>query len=182
VACAAPTESSAIVTATDLYLSSTVLADGGFTWAAFDGNGSTACANAGTFCGTGVTGIGDSLGTVWGAQIGVNLNQSDDPTATANPYPVPSTSIGIFYQVNHMPTQGLRMITDVNGVDYCAVLFSASALVPWTSFNTECWMPTRGSYLAGPPATSHKIAFDVPAIGGGPIEGFSLCVDSLFYE
>jgi hypothetical protein len=163
-------------------LSSTVLAEGGYTWAADDGNGSTACIDTGTFCGSGVTGIGDALGTVWGAQIGVNLNQADSPGSVANPYPVPSTSSGIFYQVNALPFQGLRLITDVNGVDYCSVLYSTSALVLWSDFNTECWMPTHGSYLTSRPTTSHKIAFDVPAIGAGPIESFSLCVDSLFYE
>jgi len=180
-ACSAPIDPSAITT-TAYYVPSTVLGAGGFTFSYSDGNGSTACVDTDHFCGTGVTGIGDSLGAIWGAQIGVHLNEANMPDPPDNPYPVPPSAVGIFYQVSRMPTQGIRLITDVNGVDYCALVTATSGVVRWTSFNTQCWQPTLGAYLAGPPATSHKIVFEVPAIYGGPATPFNFCVDSVGYQ
>jgi hypothetical protein len=160
----------------------TAVGDGGGTYSYDDGNGSTVCVDPNFLCGAGITAVGDALGTVWGAGIGFALNAANVANATENPYVPPSTSSGIYYAVSSVPVQGLRIVTDVSGSQYCADVSLLSGLVPWTSFNTACWAPTTGSYLSGPPSTSHYIQFQVPAIYGGPRESFNFCVDNVFYE
>jgi hypothetical protein len=142
------------------------IAAGGYTYAYSDGNGSTACVDAEAFCGSGTTAAGNGTSTVWGGGIGVNLNQANVMNATANPYPVPSNSYGIEYLVSNVPvTQGMRLVIDdaASGTEYCATVSATSGGIPWTSFNTACWTPSTGTYLAGPPISSTHINFQVPS-------------------
>ena len=160
----------------------TSLAMGGFTYTAFDKLGSSACVDTAAFCATGTTYPADGAGAVWGALVGVNLNQADVALAPANLYAVPPTSAGIYYQVDQIPLQGLRLQTDDStGTNYCAILLNTSGLVLWTSFNTTCWNSSLGTFMTGPPTGSHNIAFVVPA-ANGPALSFNLCVDALAYE
>ena len=164
-------------------MSSSTLADGGFTFTSTDMLGSTACVDTARFCASGTTAAGDTAGTVWGVLVGVNLNQADLANATPNQYPIPSTSTGIYYQVSQRPLQGLRIQTnDAAGTNYCVVLTSTQGLIPWTAFNTSCWSPTLGTYMSGPPIDSRNIAFIVPSIVGGVAQAFNFCIDGLQYQ
>jgi hypothetical protein len=89
-------------------------------------------------------------------------------------------SSGIGYAVSAIPPEGLRLVTDNSGVDYCATISSLSGFVYWTSFNTECWDTTNGSWLLGPPTTSHHINFQVPAVSSS--YAFNFCVDDVYYQ
>jgi hypothetical protein len=158
-----------------------VVANGGFAYAYSDGVQSSACVDSTAFCGGGITGVGDSLGTVWGAGIGMNLNQVNQMGAAVNPYPIPVGTTGISYAVSSIPlTQGMRLAVDADGSEYCAIVSFSSGTVPWTSFNSKCWSPTLGVYLAGAPQTSQHIQFQAPAATTSA--SFSFCVTSLgFY-
>ena len=160
----------------------TSLALGGFTWTATDKLGSTACVDTAEFCAIGSTNPSDLGGAVWGALVGVNLNQADVALATADVYPVSPSSTGIYYQVDQVPLQGLRLQTDDStGTTYCAILLNTSGLVLWTSFNTTCWDTSLGTFMTGPPTGSHNIGFVVPAVVG-PALSFNFCVEALAYE
>lgn len=158
------------------------LAMGGFTFTSTDMLGSVACVDTARFCASGTTAAGDTAGTVWGALVGVNLDQADAAGAAANGYSVPSASTGIYYEVSQRPLQGLRIQTDNAGASYCAILTTTSGLIPWTAFNTSCWNASMGTYLLGPPTTSHNIAFVVPSVVGGAAESFNFCVDLVQYQ
>jgi hypothetical protein len=153
---------------------------GGVVYSYQDNNGSTACIDSNYLCGAGTTGVADSLGMVWGAGIGLDLNSTSAANATAQPYPVSAASSGIYYTVSTIPTQGLRIVTDDAGVDYCATISSLGGVIYWTSFNTQCWDPLNGSYLSGPPSSSHHINFQVPAVAVS--YPFNFCVGEVLYE
>jgi hypothetical protein len=163
------------------YATSTItpIGEGGSIYSYDDGVSSTACVDANYFCGAGNDGIADSLGTVWGGGIGILLNTANSATAPQNPYPVPSTSSGVAYVLDTFYS-GMRMVTDVSGSQYCAVLSSSNGVVLWSDFNTKCWDPLNGSNLVGPPTVSHYVQFEVPASSLGTIS-YNFCVELLYY-
>jgi hypothetical protein len=93
-----------------------------------------------------------------------------------NPYAV--TGSGISYTLDNYPSQGMRIIIDEGGTDYCAPLSGASGTVKWASFNTKCW-DNSGTTLAGAPQTATHLQFQVTA--GMAAGNFSFCVTALSF-
>ncbi len=173
--CDAPVASGAVAL-TGHYLASSVIAMGGYAYAYSDGMGSTACVDATALCGTGTTGVANSAGTIWGAGIGFNVNQAV-ATGPASP-PLNSyaaTGVGIAYALDALPAQGMRIIVDSGGTDYCAPIAAASGTVVWGTFNTKCW-DDSGTFLSGPPTATH-IQFQVTADAAST--PFDVCVTSV---
>ena len=150
---------------------------GGYAYAYDDMMGSTACIDATSLCGTGTTAVTNASGSIWGAGIGFNLNQAM-ATGSASP-PVQTyaaTGAGIAYSLTILPPQGMRVVIDENGTDYCAPIASASGTIPWASFNTKCWDDT-GSSLSGPPGAATHILFQITADASST--PFDVCVTSV---
>lgn len=177
-ACNVTAATGAIVLATN-YMSPSLCASapGGYAYAYADKAGSTSCSSESAFCGQGTTTVQTSTNssTAWGAGIGVNLDQvmgSMVPSACA------AKGAGITYAVSGtLPPQGMRLIIDSAGMDYCAPLSAISGMVPWASFNTACWEPTTGAALAAAPATATHVEFQVNAAATAGT--FDFCVTSL---
>jgi hypothetical protein len=152
------------------------MAPGGYAYAYSDKVQSSACLAASDFCGQGTTGAQTpaNSSTVWGAGIGVNLNQ---PPGMA-PASCAATGSGIAYSVTGpLPSQGMRLVIDNGGMDYCAPLSAVSGTVPWSAFNTACWQPSSGAALSGAPATATHVELQVNAV---PAAGtFDFCVTTL---
>jgi hypothetical protein len=156
------------------YLSGSVIGDGGYAYAYDDKMGSSACLDSTAYCGAGTTAVATANGTVWGAGIGASLNQAmamNMQSPPINPYKV--TGSGIAYQLDNMPSQGMRLIIDEMGADYCAPISAASGTVKWASFNTKCW-DGSGTALAGAPTAATHVQFQVTA--NTAITPFSFCV------
>jgi hypothetical protein len=170
----------AIVLATN-YMSPSLCASapGGYAYSYADKAGSTSCLSESAFCGQGTTTVQTSTNssTAWGAGIGVNLDQmmgSMVPGACA------ASGAGITYALSGtLPPQGMRLIIDSAGMDYCAPLSAISGMVPWASFNTACWEPSTGTALAGAPTVSTHVEFQVNASSGAGT--FDFCVTSLAF-
>jgi hypothetical protein len=165
---------------TSNFLASTVIGMGGYAYSYNDGT-STACIDATAFCGSGSTTVTDTMGKLWGAGIGFNLNQAM-ATGTASPpiqmYMVPATAKGITYGLSALPTQGARLQIDLGGTDYCTPLMAATGTVMWSSFNSKCW-DNSGTALAGPPATATHILFQVTAVSAAT--PFDFCVTKIAF-
>ncbi len=171
--CPATIASNAIALSSN-YLAAGTVGKGGYGYAYDDGKGSTACMTSTALCGKGTTGVADMAGTIWGAGIGVNLNQAA-ATGSASP-PVNSTAVtgtGIQYALSNLPPQGMRIVIDNGGTDYCAPIASASGTVYWSNFNTKCW-DNSGSSLSGPPASATHLLFQITADAAST--PFDLCV------
>jgi|HubBroStandDraft_6_1064221.scaffolds.fasta_scaffold04320_9 hypothetical protein len=173
------TLSSGAIALTSNYLAGSVIGDGGYAYAYDDGLGSTACLDATALCGTGKTAVTNASGSIWGAGIGFNLNQAV-ATGTASPAvgSYAATGTGITYALSNLPAQGMRIVIDDGGTDYCAQIGAASGTVYWTEFNTKCWDGT-GTSLTGAPATATHILFQVTADAAAT--AFNLCVTSLAF-
>ncbi|MDP9035943.1 MAG: hypothetical protein M3O50_14170 [Myxococcota bacterium] len=135
---------------------------------------STACVDTTNFCGTVSTGMQSAA--TWGGGIGVNLNQQGGGAAIGT---VAATGTGIKYSVSGLAPQGMRILIDNAGKDYCANLTAASGTIVWSAFNTTCWQPDAGAGLAGPPATATHINFQVSAAAAPGT--YSFCVTSLAF-
>jgi len=60
---------------------------------------------------------------------------------------------------------------------YCAALTSGVE-IPWSAFNTECWMPASGQALSAAPASiALKVQFVASASQACPFTDF--CIDSI---
>ena len=145
------------------YLAAGTVGKGGYAYAYDDGKGSSACLASTALCGKGTTGVADAAGTIWGAGIGVNLNQAA-ATGSASPAvnTTQATGTGVEYQLSNLPPQGMRIVIDNGGTDYCAPIGSASGTVYWSSFNTKCW-DDSGTALSGAPTTATHLLFQVTA-------------------
>jgi hypothetical protein len=176
--CAATVASGAIAL-TSNYLPGSVIADGGYPYAYDDAMGSTACLDATALCATGTTAVTNASGSIWGAGLGLHLNQA---VATSAASPAVSTyaatGTGISYVLSDLPPQGMRLIIDDGGTDYCAPLGAASGTVYWASFNTACWNGS-GTSLGGPPATATHVQFQVTADKAAT--PFNFCVTSVAF-
>jgi hypothetical protein len=170
--------SGAISTASN-YVASSVIADGGYAYAYEDKGGSTACLDSTSLCGMGTTGVAAGS-TVWGAGIGLNLNQAQATSSTSPPintYAV--TGSGITYSLSNLPPQGMRLTIDNGGTtDFCAPITAASGTVKWATFNTACW-DDSGTALTGAPTAATHINFQVDA---GTASGtFDFCVTAVSF-
>jgi hypothetical protein len=176
--CAA-TVSPGAIALTSHYLPGSVIADGGYPYAYDDGMGSTACLDSAALCTTGTTAVTNASGSIWGAGLGIQLNQAM-ATGTASPAvgTYAATGTGITYALSDLPSQGMRMVIDDGGTDYCAPLGAASGTVDWASFNTKCW-DDSGTSLSGPPATATHIQFQVTADASAT--PFNFCVTSVAF-
>lgn len=160
------------------YLAGSVIGDGGYAYAYDDKNGSSACLDSTAYCTSGTTGIANGS-IVWGAGVGSSLNQAmamNMQQPPINPYAV--TGSGVSYTLDNYPSQGMRMIIDEGGTDYCAPLSGASGTVKWASFNTKCW-DNSGTTLSGAPQTATHLQFQVTA--GMSAGSFSFCVTALSF-
>lgn len=152
-------------------------APGGYAYSYADKAGSSSCSSESAFCGEGTTTVQTSTNssTAWGAGIGVNLDQmmgSMVPGACA------ANGAGITYAVSGtLPPQGMRLIIDSAGMDYCAPLSAVSGMVPWASFNTACWEPSTGTALTSAPSMATHVEFQVNATSAAGT--FDFCVTSL---
>jgi hypothetical protein len=70
------------------------------------------------------------------------------------------TGSGVTVTVENLPScTAARVIVDNNGTAYCAPLTSGT-MIPWSSFNTECWNASMGTALSGAPtAQAVKVQF-----------------------
>jgi hypothetical protein len=165
---------------TSNYLAGSVIGDGGYAFAYADGMGSTACIDATALCGTGTTATANSTGTIWGAGIGFNLHQA---VATGSASPAintyAATGTGIAYALTNLPAQGMRIVIDDGGSDYCVPIAAASGMVSWSAFNTKCW-DNSGTFLAGAPATATHIEFQVTS--DAATTPFNVCVTSVAFS
>jgi hypothetical protein len=131
------------------------------------------------FCGAGSTAVADPMGTIWGAGLGANLNQAMATSSTSPPVGTYSvTGSGIAYTITNLPTQGMRLIIDNSGTDYCAPLSAASGTVKWASFNSKCWDGSGTSLMAAPTAATH-VQFQVTA--GTATSPFNFCVSAVSF-
>jgi hypothetical protein len=164
---------------TSVYLAAGVVGDGGYAYAYGDHLGSSACIDATAFCGAGTTAVVTPTGTVWGAGVGVSLNQAMATSAASPPVePYAVTGSGISYSLSNLPVQGLRLAIDEAGQDYCAPLTAAGGKIEWASFNTKCW-DHSGMALAGAPKTATYVHFQVPAATA--MAAFDFCVTAVSF-
>ena len=161
------------------YLAASVIGSGGYAYAFDDKIASTACLASTALCAKGSTGVATSTGTVWGAGIGLNLHQAMATGPTSPPVETfAATGVGIRYSLSNLPPQGMRLIIDNAGTDYCAAISATSGTVTWGSFNTKCW-DNSGTYLTGAPATAKHIQFQVTAFTA--VTAFDFCVTSIAF-
>lgn len=178
--CTAAVATGAISLASN-YLASSVIGDGGYAYSYDDGMGSTACLDSTALCGAGTTAVATPTGTVWGAGIGFSLNQAMATGPTSPPvgdYAVPAASTGIAYALSVLPAQGMRLIIDEAGTDYCAALTAATGTVLWSSFNTECWSGA-GTSLSGAPQVATHVQFQVTAASASL--SFEFCMTAVSF-
>ncbi len=110
----------------------------------------------------------------YGAGLGLNLGPA---VGTAMPTPVQLGGTGISITLSNLPPGGARLQVSVGGTAYCAALTSASATIPWASFNTKCYdSPPDGVALTAAPATPNVQV----ALPSGTSElSYDFCVTSL---
>lgn len=181
--CGATVASGALALTSDYQ---TVLGDGGNAYAYQDTGGSTACIDPTAACLKGSTDVAGTtsatFGTNWGAGIGFNLNQAQGST-TAGAYTVPSNATGITYSLSNLPSQGIRVTigntTSSGGTDYCAILKATSGMVPWSSFNTQCWPGGSGTSLSAPPTGPTHVQFQVES--DTAVTPFDFCVTGVSF-
>lgn len=151
------------------------IAMGGYGYAFSDGT-SWACLNPGAFCGAGSTAPMSS--TVWGAGIGINLNQMPGSMTPGN-YMVPANSPGISYTLSSVPSGTVYLMIDDNGPmnNYYATITSAAATVPWSMFQSKPWQLDASAGLSGPPQAATHVQFQMSA--GTATNSFAFCVTSL---
>ena len=176
--CSATVASGAIALSSN-YLAAGVVGKGGYAYAYDDGKASTACLASTALCAKGTTGVADMAGTIWGAGLGVNLNQAV-ATSSASPSvgTFQATGTGIAYKLSNLPPQGMRIVIDSGGTDYCVPIDAASGNVNWASFNTKCW-DNSGMALSGPPAAATHLLFQVTADAAAT--PFDVCVTDVSF-
>jgi hypothetical protein len=171
--------------------------DGGYAFAYADsmnpapqaeGTSTATLASDNTLCISGQVGLVSMLNGMpdytddWGCGLGVNLNQAMATTATSPPVmPYTFTGTGITVQTNGIPSCTTARVVVSNGTtDYCATLTDTTGEIPWSDFNTECYNPSAGTALSGPP-TSDAIKVQLVTSGSmtGPCTFTNFCITSL---
>jgi len=112
----------------------------------------------------------------WGCGIGVNLSQTMGMNTPTMAYQLSGT--GVTVSTSEVPScTTARVEIDDNGTAYCAALTSGVE-IPWSAFNTECWMPASGQALSAAPASiALKVQFVASASQACPFTDF--CIDSI---
>jgi hypothetical protein len=167
------------------YAAATTIGMGGYAYSFSDatvGGPSSACVESTALCGMGSSGPTNTtaVGTVaayayYGGGIGVNLNQAMGAGTTIGTFT--PTGTGVTYALTSLPA-GARLIIDNAGVDYCAMLTSASGTVPWASFNSMCYatpIPAADA-LTGAPTATHV---EVQVAAGMTAVAWDFCVTAL---
>jgi hypothetical protein len=90
-----------------------------------------------------------------------------------------ATGTGIKYSLSNLPPQGMRIVIDNNGTDYCTPIAAASGTVTWAAFNTKCW-DNSGTFLTGAPAAATHILFQITADAAST--PFNVCVTSVSFS
>ncbi len=113
----------------------------------------------------------------WGCGLGLNLNQAQGVSTPKNGYLM--TGSGVTVDTSAIPScTTARLIIDQEGTAYCAP-FTPGVLIPWATFNTECWT-NAGTYLSGPPTSQAlKVQFVASATGACPFTDFCITQVSL---
>jgi hypothetical protein len=143
---------------------------------------STVCMLPSSLCGAGTVGAQDPpTYSVWGAGFGFSL--STFTTATTE-VPVQLTGTGVTVTVTSLPTNAdmrlqVKHYVGATGTTYCALMTTATQTIPWASFNTMCWDPTKGVALTGPPNTSN---FQFQASSRLTAGSFDFCVTALSFK
>ena len=114
--------------------------------------------------------------TVWGAGIGVNLNQMATSTI-AGIYAAPTASTGVTYALSGAPTGTVYLVIDNAGTAYYATITPTSGSVPWAMFGTTPWKAATNVALAGPPQMATHLQIQLSA--GTAASSFNFCVTSL---
>jgi hypothetical protein len=119
--------------------------------------------------------------TVWGAGFGFNLTPA---TTTTTDVPVQLAGTTVKVQLSSLPTGAdmrlqVKHFVGTTGATYCAVMTTATQTIPWTSFNTKCWIPATGTALTGPPNTPN-IQFQ--ASSRTTAGSFDFCVTALSFQ
>jgi hypothetical protein len=121
----------------------------------------------------------------YGIGLGINLGPDVATNPMSNPNPVQLSSTGITIGLSSLPAAGARLgvtvgqTTTTLGTGYCAVIPTATAFIPWTSFNTKCYdVPPDGVSLLGPPATPH-IELQIPS--GAIEQSVDVCIEQLAF-
>lgn len=171
-----PTIALGAVPLTGGFFPAAVIGNGGYAFAFSDEAGSSACVSPSALCVKGATAASSELtsATIWGAGLGMNLNQPKDGGALAMPYAVPGS--GIRYELSYLPAQELRLAIDNLGIEYCAQLISPAANVTWAQFNTKCWDGT-GTPLVSAPTQATFVAFHT--VARTIASSFEFCVTSI---
>ncbi len=150
-----------------------LLGTGGYAYA-FGDPTSTACNDSAYLCVEGRTAPVST--TVYGAGLGVNLNQAVGASAKGTVI-VPAADTGISYALaGTLSAAGVTIIIDGGGTDYCASVTATSGTVPWSSFFTCTGAAT---VLAGAPDAASHIQIQVSA-GVSPLS-FDFCVTALSF-
>jgi hypothetical protein len=113
----------------------------------------------------------------FGIGIGINLRMT---VGADTPAPVQLSGTSVTIRLNKLPTSRAELIVTSGGMDYCALIPTATATIPWTSFNTKCYdSPPDGIALTGAPATPHiQVQVDSDAME----ETVDFCIDTLSWQ
>jgi hypothetical protein len=157
---------------------------GGYAFAYSDSMGTPPPATPGSSSATlGMTGvcITGTVGSVgnppqysvnWGCGVGFNIDQAMGANPPANTVVLPGA--GITVSTSAVPAcTTARVILDNNGTDYCATL-TPGVMIPWGSFNTTCWAPATGTYMAGAPTSAKVRVQFVTAAAACPYSNFCI--------
>jgi hypothetical protein len=159
-------------------MSASVFGMGGYAYGYADTGGSTACVDATSFCGMGISAaINPPTYSNFGGGIGVNIDQAMGTGTAANSYA--PTGAGVTYTLSNLPAAGVRMVIGNGTNDYCAPLVSATGTVTWAEFNTKCYdTPPDGLALTSAPPTVH-VEFQVPSVAAA--QSWDFCVTALSF-
>ena len=108
-----------------------------------------------------------------GAFLGWNLGQPSTGGATPT---VTTSGTGLAVEISGMPSSGLRVQVGDGTTTWCADLMGLSASIPWSTFNTLCYMPADPkamAYRVGTPITNLQIL--VPGTANGAVS-FNFCL------
>jgi hypothetical protein len=186
--CAATQATGALALSNCFYTSANPSTMGeGYAYVFGDGT-STVCLDSTKFCTKG--NVGASSATVYGAGIGVSLNQSSGGGTAATVTP---TATGLSYSISSMPANGLQIsitsdtgactaAASPSGAGCCTRLAGTAATsgtIPWNSFVPGCFNADAGTTGFAPSEGLDKLTFQV--IAGMTATAFDFCLNQLAY-
>lgn len=157
----------------------------GYLWTAVDDLGGVISPTDGfvgnSLCAEGYTGpYWEGFGIV-----GFNISQEIDPETLVGgaELEIAPGGTGVSVNVVNLAGTSLRIqIQNNSGTFWCAPAPASSGLVPWSSFNTQCWtnefgMSNTGTYYAGQPIS--QVMVQAPSASNVSQTPFEFCVISL---